>query len=231
MRSNVLFTRVLLAMVLLAVGLQSSIVRAEESESGESKHANDALKIAYAYADGGGYIWKDSTGVNETLEFDGKTILKKQPEGTYCCGFTFQVAFRLAEHRGLFEGKTYEEVKKFQREWYGTSKESGETQCTMAMEHLGVGHAVTHDEARPGDFGNFWRTKGGHSIIFLSWITDDAGNRIGLKYRSSQGSTDGIGDNTEYFDGHGGKVVPERIYLCRFNEPVKEEEEVRGKNR
>ncbi len=189
-----------------------------------SAYTKDVLKIAYAYENGGGYIWKNSTGVSETLEHQGKTILEKQPKGTYCCGFTFQAAFKLAQHHGIFEGKTYKEVKKFQQQWYGASEASGETQCTLAMTTLGIGNAVAHEDARPGDFGNFWRTKSGHSVIFLSWITDDDGNRVGLRYRSSQTKTDGIGDHEEYFKNHGGHVDPERLYLCRFTEPKGEAE-------
>lgn len=219
---------------LLSVGLGGASAFADEDKP---KHFGEqAVLIARTYDNGGGYIWKGSTGVSETLAHGGKTVLKKQPVGTYCCGFTLQVAFKLAQHHGLFEGKSFKEVKQFQREWYGATEASGETQCTLAMMNLGVGHAVEHDDARAGDFGNFWRTKSGHSILFLNWVTDDDGNRIGLHYRSSQTKTDGIGDHTEYFKGHGGHVDPKRIYLCRFNEPEAEETEApdqprRGANR
>ncbi len=60
------------------------------------------------------------------------------------------------------------------------------------------------------------------------------GNRIGLWYRSSQPKTDGIGDHTEYFQGHGGHIDPKRLYLCRFTEPEVEDEDEgtkRGANR
>lgn len=204
---------------------------AEPSDTPKSAYTQDVLKIAYRYADGGGYIWKNSTGVSDTLTHAGQTILEKQPSGTYCCGFTLQVAFRLAQEHGLFDDKSVKEVKQFQRTWYGATSESGETQCTLAMQTLGVGHAVEHDDAKPGDFGNFWRTKSGHSIIFLNWTTDDDGNRTGIHYRSSQTATDGIGDHTEYFQGHGGKVDPARVYLCRFNEPEEKDEPKRGGNR
>ena len=220
----------------LAVLASPLVLQAKDAEADDNKSAytDDVLKIAYSYENGGGYIWKNSTGVCETLTHEGKTILKKQPEGTYCCGMTLQTAFKLAQHHGLFDGKTFDEVKQFQREWYGATEASGETQCTLAMTNLGVGHAVTLDEAKPGDFGNFWRTKSGHSIIFLKWVTDDDGNRTGIHYRSSQTATDGIGDHTEYFRGHGGHVDPNRIYLCRFNEPQQDadgDKPVRGGNR
>lgn len=205
----------------------------DQAEASKSVYTDDVMRIAYSYPDGGGYIWKNSTGVCETLTHKDETILEKQPTGTYCCGFTLQVAFKLAQEHGLFDDKSVKEVKQFQRMWYGATSESGETQCTLAMETLGVGHAVEHDDARPGDFGNFWRTKSGHSIIFLNWTTDDDGNRTGIHYRSSQTKTDGIGDRTEYFKGHGGEVDPARLYLCRFNEPQQKDEDApkRGANR
>lgn len=224
----------LILALLMPIGPEFALSdEAETPDAPRSAYTDEALKIAYSYDDGGGYIWKNSTGVCETLTHDGKTILSKQPSGTYCCGFTLQVAFKLAQRHGLFDGKSYEEVKQFQREWYGATEASGETQGTLAMTNLGIGHAVSLDEARPGDFGNFWRTKSGHSIMFLNWTTDDQGNRTGIHYRSSQTATDGIGDHTEYFQGHGGQVDPARIYLCRFNEPEADDGDKpkRGANR
>ena len=212
--------KITLAVLLLSAW--PAVRNASADETPALDFGQQTIQIARSYPDGGGYIWKGSTGVSETLTFDGQTILEKQPVGTYCCGFTVQVAFKLAQNNNLFDGKTFDQVKQFQVEWYGSTEETAEQQCTLAMQHLGVGHAIKHDDARPGDFGNFWRTKSGHSILFLNWVTDDHGNRIGIHYRSSQTKTDGIGDHTEYFKGHGGEVDPDRLYLCRFNEPESE---------
>jgi hypothetical protein len=220
--TNRLF-RLAFAVLFLSIGSVAQVSLAEDSPAvglGE-----ETIQIARSYDDGGGYIWKGSTGVSETLTHRGETILEKQAVGTYCCGFTVQVAIKLAQSHGLFDDKSFEEVKRFQVEWYGSTEETAETQCTLAMQNLGVGHAVSHDDARTGDFANFWRTKSGHSVIFLNWVTDEDGNRIGIHYRSSQTKTDGIGDNTEYFKGHGGEVDPDRLYICRFNEPGSEPEE------
>ncbi len=231
-------TRLVLVLLFLTACSVALVARADdtaqEPAEAEGGFGEQAVEIARSYEDGGGYIWKKSTGVSETLVFGGKTVLKKQPTGTYCSGFTFQVAFKLAEHHGLFDGKNFDEVKRFQRQWYGATEESGEEQCTFAMQELGIGQPVNHDDARPGDFANYWRTKSGHSVIFLNWVTDDEGNRTGIHYRSSQTKTDGIGDRTEFFKGHGGHVDPERLYLCRFNEPESDDEQEkprRGANR
>src|SRR3954469_19848759 len=91
---------------------------------------NSVVAIARAFPDGGGYEWK-GTGVPEEVRFNGKTILEKG-KSTYCSGFTFGVAMKAATERGLLKNKTVEQVRTFQKEWYGATKESGETQCAYA---------------------------------------------------------------------------------------------------
>lgn len=180
----------------------------------------DVIKIANTYSDGGGYNWTaGNSGVPEELRFKGRTILKKGQGGTYCCGFTLAVAMRVASERGLLADKTFEQLRQFQKQWYGVDDQSGGTLCVYAVEQLGIGSAVEHPDARPGDMVQFWRSnKSGHSVIFLSWVEQD-GRRIGFRYRSSQKSTNGIGNKTEYFadvSGRGGKVLRERTYICRL---------------
>ncbi len=180
------------------------------------------LETARAYPDGGGYNdqWTGS-GTPEQIELSGSTILEEGTGGTYCSGFTFTVAMRVAADAGLLDGKPVDAVRHFQREWYGAVSDETirEKQCAVAVETLGIGREVEMDEARPGDFVQFWRVRSGHSVVFLDWVYDDAGNKAGLRYRSSQGSTNGIGDRVEYFqeseagDGH---VDPERIYFARL---------------
>jgi hypothetical protein len=86
----------------------------------------DVVAIARAFPDGGGYEWKGS-GVPEDVRFNNKIILAKG-KATFCSGFTFAVAMKAATERGLLKGKTTEQVQAFQKEWYGATKESGETQ-------------------------------------------------------------------------------------------------------
>jgi len=183
----------------------------------------DVVEIARSYPDGGGYEWK-GTGVPEDIVFDGKPILAKG-KATYCSGFTFAVVMKAAEQRGLLRDKTPEQIRAFQKNWYGSTKESAETQCAYALEQLGIGHEVKAEDARQGDFLQLWRVnKSGHSVVFLAWVMEN-GMRIGVKYRSTQKLTDGIGDRVEYFanvDGKKGLVDRQRIYFGRLNE-------VRGK--
>src|SRR6478672_1815962 len=123
----------------------------------------DVVAIARAFPDGGGYEWK-GTGVPEDIRFNDKIILSKG-KATYCSGFTFAVAMKAADERGLLKDKTMEQVRGFQKDWYGATKDSGETQCVYALGKLGIGKQVTEKEAKPGDFLQLWRTnKSGHSV-------------------------------------------------------------------
>lgn len=180
------------------------------------------VAVANSYKDGGGYNWKPkNSGTPEEICFDGETILGKG-NGTFCCGFTLAVAMKVAEERKLLAEKKVDEIRDLQKDWYGDgSEKEKETLCVYGVEKLGIGKAVSHDEAKPGDFAQFWRTTGsGHSVIFLEWV-EEKGKRVGVKYRSSQKSTDGIGNRVEYFSdakGHKGKLDRKRFHLCRLHE-------------
>ena len=198
--------------ILIMVCLASQIACVTLAKTGS------IIDIARRFPDGGGYEWKGS-GVPEDVRFNGKIILAKG-KATYCSGFTFAVVMNAAGERGLLKSKTTEQVQAFQKEWYGATKASSESQCAYAIEKLGIGKAVPTKDAKPGDFLQLWRTnKSGHSVVFLEWISE-AGRPIGVKYRSTQKSTDGIGDRVEYLTGVPGKkgsVDPQRLYFCRLN--------------
>ncbi|EEF61938.1 hypothetical protein [Pedosphaera parvula] len=179
----------------------------------------DIIRIARSFKDGGGYntAWK-GTGTAEEINFKGEKILACGDK-TYCCGFTFTVVMRVAAERGLLKDKTSHEIRKFQKEWYGATATSAERQCQLAMKNLGIGKAISFEEAQLGDFVQLWRTKSGHSVLFVGWVEEN-GQKIGMHYRSSQPGTDGIGDATEYFT----KAAPgrspldkNRTYFCRLN--------------
>jgi hypothetical protein len=177
----------------------------------------DVLRIARSFKDGGKYNWSGS-GTPEIIRFKGETILPVG-KGTFCSGFTFTVAMRVAMERGLLNEKSIEQVRLFQREWYGATKKTSEIQAALAMKNLGIGGPVKFNSAQPGDFVQLWRKKkSGHSAIFLNWI-EEKGKKVGFRYRSTQESTDGIGDKTEYFEdapGNRGDVIRSRTYFARF---------------
>ena len=153
------------------------------------------------------------------VEFGGEVILPKG-DGTICCGYTLSIATDVAKARGLLNEKTADDLRRFQKLWYGDGEPGDKTLCVLAVQSLGVGREVNLPDARPGDFVQFWRRGGsGHSVIFLGWVMED-GLAVGFRYRSSQKSTDGIGDRTEYFSddpkGRGG-VLRKQTYVCRLH--------------
>lgn len=203
----------LIAVLLFVAGNPSRTKAADQSPQ-------STLAIARSFEDGGGYVWADGPGTPCEIVHAGETILKAQQYGTYCSGFTFAVAMRAAQQRGLLASKTAEEVRRFQKQWYGSVEEAAERQCALAVEQLGVGVEVKRlQDARPGDFVQLWRTnKSGHSVVLVELLRE--GDRtIGIRYRSSQKSTDGVGERSEYFadvPGRNGKLDRNRIYIARL---------------
>jgi hypothetical protein len=173
------------------------------------------LKIANSY-EGGGYKWAGSTGTPKDLIFNDTKILSGSSEGTHCSGYTFMVAFEVLKEANMLDGLDLAAVRRLQRNWFGTDEASAETQCLMALEKQGLGKRVTFEEAKPGDFVQFWRNnKTGHSVIFLDWVKDTSGNITGITYRSTQKLTNGIGDRTETI-GTGEKDINlKRLYMVR----------------
>ena len=118
----------------------------------------------------------------------------------------------------MFDNKSQNEVSKFSSDWYSAGGANGKL-CVQALENIGIGSEVTLKESIEGDFCQIWRTNGsGHSVIFLSHIYNDSGEIVGINYRSSQKSTDGIGNTKEYFSDSGmGKMSREYTYFGRMN--------------
>jgi hypothetical protein len=179
----------------------------------------DVVAVARSFNDGGGYNkqWEGS-GSPEEIRFKGSVILPIGKEGTYCSGLTFAVVMRVCSQFKILEGHSTDAVRRFQQEWYGVPSETKEKQSVVALQRLSIGREVTLDEARAGDFGQFWRSDGtGHSFVFLGWLT--AGEKkVAIKYRSSQSATNGVGDSTEYFEdvtGKKGQVIRSRVYFGR----------------
>ncbi len=207
------FRKLALSALFCVIG-GASIARAADRTPNEV-----VLEKVRAIPDGGGYNWvAGSTGVPEEIRFKDTLILSKGKGGTYCCGITFAVVMQAGTELGMLDSLSPAEIKLLQKRFYGVPKDAQERQCVMALEEAGLGAEVTADEARAGDFLQFYRDKGGHSVIFLNWVEEN-GQRIGFTYRSSQKSTNGVGDRTEYFsdaEGKGGKVDRTRMYFGRL---------------
>ncbi|MCA9261349.1 MAG: hypothetical protein KDA61_19170 [Planctomycetales bacterium] len=206
----------------MGLALLSSVAAAIAAHAADTEPSQTpALRAAYAIRDGGGYEWKNSTGTPHEIIHDGQVVLAAQPHGTYCCGYTFAVAMDLCRQRSLLAGKSYREVKRFQKDWYGATEEAREKTCAYAVERLGVGREVARiADAQPGDFMQIWRiNKSGHAVVLLELLRKHEAI-VGIRYRSSQQLTDGVGDRTEYFadaPGQEGKLDRRRVYIARLN--------------
>lgn len=201
--------------------------KAQSSVVGNAMHAaqdvfnpinDDILKVGESVSGGGYNKAFAGSGTPFVITHNGQEILPAATSGTYCSGYTCGVTMKAMQQRGMLNEMTPEQLKNFQKTWYGAKgfeKGKSETLSVKALEDYNLGKGIKHDEAKAGDIAQIWRENGsGHSVIFKDWVTDKNGKKIGIKYRSSQPSTGGIGDRTEMF---GTKINPERIYLARLN--------------
>ncbi len=138
----------------------------------------------------------------------------------YCCGLTFEVFFRAYEKYCQSHDKPFiiqnmdpYQLLNFRKQWFGADGNRKTLQNAIVSHQMGK--AIPLAQAQAGDFVQFWRVSGsGHSVIFINWTYDAMGNRNGIKYWSTQSSTQGIGYQTEYFSGKAG-VDPDQIYIAR----------------
>ena len=173
------------------------------------------LSQANFYPNGGEYIWS-STGCPEALKHGNDTLLKRSKSGTFCSGFTCTVFFKVMQSYGCFDTLSLQALRSIQQDWYGNTNAAAETQCLHVLEKWKWGQKVNLEDALPGDFLQFWRNNNtGHSALFLGWERDSQGNITGIRYRSSQKRTNGIGEMTEPVGAGSRALNPKRIYLCR----------------
>lgn len=171
----------------------------------------EVLDLMNAYPESQGYdIEWSGSGTDEAIEFAGYLILGASKK-TYCTGVTLNVAMKILQKYQLISHLTYYQARQFQQEWYCAVGSAGEEKGAItALLNAGVGKEVSFEDAKTGDFIQFWRaspTLSGHSAVFKEWVKED-GKIVGIRYRGSQRSTDGVGDKVEFFD----RVVPEEEY-------------------
>lgn len=179
------------------------------------------LKVISAYPVDGSYryhcSWKPReydiyNGVTQDQWYKGMVVAKAYPDGSrvsYCCGFTFEVFVRAMKLRNVqngldpddFNGMTFNDLFNALQFWYIEGKGDSEVR---AVESYGLGRRITNfEDARAGDFMSYSSTPaGGHAVIFLNWIRDDAKdtNKItGFRFFSSNLSTDGLREMTVHF--------------------------------
>ena len=176
------------------------------------------------------YSWIDTyTGVTRDLYYKNIRIARANPNGSkscFCCGLTFEDFFRSImrlnndlDARKSVNAMSVEDMIYFINLWfveYTWGDGPG-----IAMESFGIGDRITDKKlVKEGDYLQFWRTTGsGHSVIFINWVESAVGDTIGIRYWSTQTSTNGINYNIEYYDGCGGRVDPDILFFSRIRSP------------
>ncbi len=177
--------------------------------------------------------YNNYNGVTTDLIYQGKTIAKANPSGnraSHCVGITFEVFFKAMQQRnrslGLpvdnFNNLSADELRSFMLTWFVANGSKANSNVAVALERFGLGQRINNlANAKAGDFIDFSRTNNtGHTVIFMGWVRENE-KIIGLRYWSSQASTNGIAYKTEYFnvyDDNGqayGNVDINNIYIAR----------------
>lgn len=191
------------------------------------------LSVLRSYPTDGrhGYHWpKDEPGRPapwrgnaRTLHYAGAVLSPGDPQGRcHCSGLTFEVFVQAWLAREQAAGRPARVgtldlagMRRLQQQWFGSPEDLSTLRTALVENGLGV--QVTHlEQAEAGDFVQLWRHGGsGHAAIFLGWERDDAGSIVGLRYWSTQRSTDGIGERIERFGDARGEVRRDLFWLCR----------------
>ncbi len=165
----------------------------------------------------GGYAWPAAPGTAGTtrdLQL-GSTVIAHGGSGNHCVGMTLEVFWRAVEScaGGPPAALDVPRATELKRQWY--VPRLGGAGPAEALPAAGLGVRVAQEDALPGDFVQAWNHDEtfGHSMVFLGWKRDAAGQITGIKYWSSQPWTDGIGIS-EGEIGEGGFDLS-RIYIAR----------------
>jgi len=223
---------------LLAFGhvhAQEAPVPSSDQESTAIPELNEhILRIIRQYPTDGThkYSWTGGyDGGTKDMFLAGEKVMRGNSNAdTYCCGLTLEVFLKTykdwLQDSGIEESSaplSAADWKEFKRLWFVVDL-SGPGP-SAALEEYEIGESIDPKEAVPGDFLQIWRTpnnKGkvsGHSVIFLDWVrSEDSGKPIGIRYWSTQTSTNGIGENVEYFGPFGG-MSTDTTYFSRLQLP------------
>ncbi len=171
-------------------------------------------KVQSSAMDGGGYFigihaTPTESPVGYALKLLGNPLLTPPRTSSYCSGSSYSAfieglnvilkdtkhnlsperleAMRMQEPDG---GRRDDGVK-----MWGWWNSDGFGSQFALVQYARMGEEIQPKDARPGDFMNIcWKSGLGHSVVFLGWCEDAAGNK-GVAFWSSQKSTNGFGDS------------------------------------
>jgi len=179
-----------------------------------------------------GYWWPSDSygwlGTTQDIYYLDERVAEGDPDNqSYCVGLTWEVFMRAFQEAdamtggsGSLNGMSVDDLTEFRIDWF--IRDLWGDGNVDALENYGIGERVTSlEDARPGDIVQFWRNSGsGHNNIFVEWVRDGDQEIVGLTYWSTQGSTDGIGYNTEYIGSGSSDINPSYVFLARPYMPV-----------
>jgi hypothetical protein len=170
-----------------------------------------------------------SMGITRDIRYMGQLLWQGDDAmRAHCIGLMFEIyigaceAYALQQHGEptfTLPGVDLYNVRAFQRDFYGVG--GNERTLVEALVSRDLGQEVSDpDLALPGDFIQMWAHSGwGHSAVFLGWVTDEQGDRTGIRYWSVQ--RDGLGEDTVPLteDPESVWINPERVFFVRATLP------------
>lgn len=204
----------------------------EGTTPGESAFNDYVLDMVADYPTDGsyGYYWPSGStwaGTTQDIWYRGTKVAEGDAQHrSYCSGITWETFMRAAAEvdadtggDGTINGMTVSNLSSFRTDWY--VRELWGDGVGIAVENYGIGQRVTDwADVRPGDYVQIWRHSGsGHTFVFIDWLRDGSGEITGVRYWSTQSSTDGIGYNEEYFGTSGSRISPSHFYVARVHMP------------
>ena len=155
------------------------------------------------------------------IEFCGRPLLTPTRASSYCSGVTYALFLSAVERevqanrwvlsQGQMEALRLQEPDGGRREdevklwgWWNADGPGSLYAMTLVTS---MGIRVSPQDAQPGDFLNInWAKGGGHSAVFLGWVTTAEG-KPGVEGWGSQSSTNGIGEVVVSEDALSGLVI------------------------
>ena len=193
-------------------------------------------KVQATAMDGGGYFVgvhavPAESPIGYPLSLFGKPLLVPPRTTSYCSGSSYAVFIEalnqiLAKSPTPLSDDRLEALRMqepdggrrddFVKVWGAWNADGPGSQYAM-VQYTGIGERIKPEDARPGDFINIsWNSGLGHSVVFLGWCLNPAGDKCVL-FWSSQKSTNGFGDKMSRISTVKDVVIvrlthPERIY-------------------